>query len=174
MQIDYNEVPDDPREAMDYIHRLIQSEHNRRTREKRNSGDKVGGKGIRGSRIEVNGVTYASVLESKRGVFLLWAEKNGHIKNFQSQPKIQLLPPTVYHKKKFREMRYTPDFLYEFDGNTWYEEVKGHVDDKFKMRYRILIDKYPDILIIIWQHPNDYLFPLKDLINRDLKEKKWR
>ena len=89
-------------------------------------------------KVVVNGETYDSKKEAKRSLELMEKERNGEIKNLQRQVKFVLIPaqrePDIVGPKGGRkpgktiekELAYIADFVYEKDGETVVEDVKGY------------------------------------------------
>lgn len=90
------------------------------------------------TKVVVDGDVYDSKKEARRGVELTLAEKVGKIENLRRQVKYILIPEqrepdTVGPrggKKKGKliekEIAYIADFVYEQDGQTIVEDVKGY------------------------------------------------
>ena len=89
-------------------------------------------------KVVVNGNTYDSKKEAKRGMELEMLERNGEISNLRRQVKYVLIPAqrepdTIGPKggvKKGKvieqEVAYIADFVYEQNGTTVVEDVKGY------------------------------------------------
>lgn len=89
-------------------------------------------------KVVVNGETYDSKKEAKRSLELMEKERNGEIKNLQRQVKFVLIPaqrePDIVGPKGGikpgktieKELAYIADFVYEQDGETVVEDVKGY------------------------------------------------
>ena len=92
------------------------------------------------SKVVVNGEVYDSKKEAKRGVELEMLVKAGEIANLRRQVKYVLIPaqrePDIVGPKGGRkpgktieqELSYIADFVYEKDGETIVEDVKGYRD----------------------------------------------
>lgn len=89
----------------------------------------------------VNGIEFDSRKEARRYTQLLQMQKDGEISNLQLQVKYELIPSQfkevveVTPKKKLakksmklaeRKVEYVADFVYEKDGKTIVEDVKGY------------------------------------------------
>lgn len=89
-------------------------------------------------KIEYNGLKFDSKKECNRYVDLLGQLENGEIQDLKLQVKYVLIPaqrePSTYNsrgreilgKVKERECSYIADFVYEKDGKTVVEDVKGY------------------------------------------------
>ena len=92
------------------------------------------------TKVAVDGDIYDSKKEARRGTELALAEKAGEIQNLRRQVKFVLVPEqrepdTVGPrggKKRGKliekELAYIADFVYEQDGQTIVEDVKGYRD----------------------------------------------
>ena len=75
---------------------------------------------------EVGGEVYDSKKEARRHQELKLLEKAGEIQNLRRQVKYVLIPSQrIDGKVVEREVAYKADFVYEADGETVVEDVKG-------------------------------------------------
>ena len=98
----------------------------------------------------MDGDLYDSKKEARRGIELTLAEKAGEIQNLRRQVKFVLIPeqrePDTVGPRGGRkrgkliekELAYIADFVYEEDGRTIVEDVKGYRDGG---AYRIFVVK---------------------------------
>ena len=99
----------------------------------------------------VDGITYDSKKESRRGMYLEDLQKFGKIRELERQKRFQLIDPFVYHGKKYLGVTWVADFYYFDEELKKYvvEDVKSKITRK-KAEYRIKIKlfmlKYPKIL----------------------------
>lgn len=74
-----------------------------------------------------DGITFDSAKEARRWSELLLLEKAGAIQNLQRQVKYQLIPSQrIGGKVAERAVFYVADFVYDRDGETIVEDVKGY------------------------------------------------
>ena len=102
------------------------------------------------TKVTVDGDIYDSKKEARRGTELALAEKAGAIQNLRRQVKFVLVPeqrePDTVGPRGGRkqgkliekELAYVADFVYEQDGQTIVEDVKGYRDGG---AYRIFVVK---------------------------------
>lgn len=99
----------------------------------------------------VNGVTYDSKKESRRGQYLEEMQRAGKIRELERQKKFPLIESFNYHGKKYLGCSWVSDFYYYDETLKKYvaEDVKSKITRK-KAEYRIKIKlfmlKYPKIL----------------------------
>ena len=76
---------------------------------------------------EVDGIKFDSKKEAKRYQELKLLERLGKISNLQLQPKFELIPSQrIDGKVVERACTYIADFMYEENGETVVEDVKGY------------------------------------------------
>ena len=51
---------------------------------------------------------------------------------------ITLAPKFEYNGKKYRELKYTPDFIIYINDNKYYVEIKGYETPEFKLKWKLL------------------------------------
>ena len=101
---------------------------------------------------EMDGIVFDSIKESRRYFELKLLEKHGEIKNLELQPKY-LLQEGFYTKlypegkKKIRAIYYIADFQYEENGMIVAEDVKGILSPIYKMKKKLFLKKYPNLLL---------------------------
>lgn len=105
-------------------------------------------------RVEYDGKVFDSLKEKKRYCQLQLLEKQGIISNLRLQVSFELIPP-IYEdevvqlktktkiKKKLvqRATTYIADFVYDSDGKTIVEDVKGSSDiltSEFKLKMKLM------------------------------------
>lgn len=96
--------------------------------------------------IKTNG--YDSKKEAKRGFELKLLERDGYISDLQEQVLILLQDKFKYNKKGERAINYIADFVYIKDGIKIIEDVKGFKTDIYKIKRKMLLFKYPEIVFI--------------------------
>ncbi|WP_023987504.1 DUF1064 domain-containing protein [Paenibacillus polymyxa] len=95
----------------------------------------------------IDGIVFDSNMEAKRYGELIILERGGLISELTLQPKFTLLESFTKHEKKRRAITYKADFMYQEDGNTIVEDVKGFAARDFSLRRRLFDDKYPDLIL---------------------------
>lgn len=93
----------------------------------------------------VDGVTFDSSAEARRYIELKAMQAAGQIANLELQPRYVLLDKfTDGTGKKHRAVEYRGDFKYlDGGGHTCVEDVKGHPTEAFKIKWKMVIQKYP-------------------------------
>lgn len=76
-------------------------------------------------RITIDGITYDSQKEAYRAQELKLLERAGVISKLERQPTFILLPAFRHAGKSYRAVQFTPDFIYQENGRTIIEDVKG-------------------------------------------------
>ena len=92
----------------------------------------------------VNGITFDSKKEAKRYMELKAMEKVGSIKNLQLQ-----VPFILIEKSKYgRSIKYVADFVYyNKNGSKVVEDVKGVKTPVYKLKKRLMAEKYGIIVL---------------------------
>ena len=91
----------------------------------------------------VNGITFDSKKEAKRYMELKAMEKVGSIQNLQLQ-----VPFVLIEKSKYgRSIKYVADFVYDISGSKVVEDVKGVKTPVYKLKKRIMAEKYGIIVL---------------------------
>ena len=90
------------------------------------------------------GKTFDSEREGQRYLLLRDLEKKRQIRNLRTQVVFQLCPE--HPEAKLRPLSYIADFVYEQDGKTVVEDVKGYKKgaawELFVAKKKMLYDKY--------------------------------
>lgn len=92
----------------------------------------------------VDGIKFASKLESKRYKVLKEREQAYKIKDLELQP-VFILQDGFRDRagKAIRAIKYVADFRYKTEcGDVVVEDVKGVVTDVFKIKWKLLLYKY--------------------------------
>ena len=95
---------------------------------------------------EVDGIKFDSVKESKRYANLKLLERAGVIENLKLQPRFLLQEGFTYNGHKERKIEYVADFQYERNGQTIVEDVKGMKTEVYKLKRKLFLYKYRDIV----------------------------
>ena len=91
----------------------------------------------------VEGITFDSKKEAKRYMELKAMEKVGSIQNLQLQ-----VPFVLIEKSKYgRSIKYVADFVYNKNGSKIVEDVKGVKTPVYKLKKRIMAEKYGIIVL---------------------------
>ncbi len=88
----------------------------------------------------VDGITFDSKKEARRYLVLKKMEQDGEIKNLRLQVPVELVVDGK--KRKRRAMRYICDFVYEVNGTTVYEDVKGRKTDVYAIKKKLFEYKF--------------------------------
>ena len=97
-----------------------------------------------------NGKIYDSKKEAKRAYELEMLQRAGIISNLEKQKKFELQPSFKVNNKTIRQITYIADFYY-YDNQKQYwvvEDTKGFKTDTYKIKYKLFLYKYPDIVFI--------------------------
>ena len=97
-------------------------------------------------RIEIDGIKFDSKKEAKRYKELRMLEKAGKIKDLTLQPVFLLQEGFYYQGKAIRQITYRADFEYIENGKRVVEDVKGFKTDVYKLKKKLFLKKYPDIV----------------------------
>lgn len=95
-------------------------------------------------RTTVDGITFASKKEALRYTWLKRAEKNGKIKDLQTQVPFTVCPSFVIGEEVFRPIVYKPDFVYfrSSDGAQIIEDVKGFKTKEYLIKKKLFLCQY--------------------------------
>lgn len=96
----------------------------------------------RSKKVVVDGETFDSKREYKRFCELSLLEKAGAIQNLQKQVRIDLLPSQRDPKTGKvieRPVTYIADFVYDQDGQTIVEDVKGFKTNEYILKRKMLL-----------------------------------
>lgn len=90
-------------------------------------------------KVTVNGITYDSIKECNRHQELILCERAGFIAELKHQ-----VPFILFEKSEHgRVVKYIADFTYKMpDGRLVVEDVKGVKTDVYKLKKRIMAEKY--------------------------------
>nr|DAK78069.1 MAG TPA: Endonuclease [Caudoviricetes sp.] len=89
-----------------------------------------------------DGITFASKAEMLRYLELKQLQKLRKITALILQPRFLLVPKT----KNKRAVYYVADFQYIQDGKTIVEDVKGVKTEVYKIKIKMFLWKYPDLI----------------------------
>ena len=93
----------------------------------------------------VDGITFDSKKEASYYQTLKLFKKAGHIKDFELQPKFELLSPKKDHVTG-RGIYYRADFkVFYPNGQEKIVDVKGYKTNVYKLKKKLLLARYPEI-----------------------------
>lgn len=102
-------------------------------------------------KVQVDMYVFDSIQEAKRYKILKFYERKGIITNLQLQPHFLLQEAFKKNGKTYRKIEYIADFMYEEDGKTVIEDVKGIQTDVFKLKHKLFEHEYPQYELRIIQ-----------------------
>lgn len=92
---------------------------------------------------------FDSKKEAKRATELILLEKSGKIKNLKFQVKYLLIDKFVDKMgNKHRKIEYVADFEYIKNNTIIVEDSKGFKTEVYKIKKKLLLSKYKDIIFI--------------------------
>lgn len=101
-------------------------------------------------KVELDGLTFDSVAESKYYLQLKWLETNKQINFFRCQPRYRLQDGFEKEGKKYRPIDYIADFeIHHLDGSIQVVDVKGALTDVFRLKQKMFEKKYPHKLTLV-------------------------
>lgn len=102
-------------------------------------------------KVEVDGHVFDSRDESLYYLLLKSQKEAGFIKDFELQPKYELVPKFEYQGKKRRAITYTPDYnIIHFDNSITAVDVKsiGTATQQGTLRRKLFEYRYPNIELV--------------------------
>ena len=99
------------------------------------------------TKCKINGLTLDSLMEAKYYLHLIDETNAGRVTLFQHHPQAFVLQPAFFYEgKTVRAITYTADFEVRYStGYTAFIDTKGTETDAFKLKWKMLLYKYPDI-----------------------------
>lgn len=92
---------------------------------------------------ELDGITFDSRKEAQRYAELKLLECSGMIHNLRRQVKYELIPAQKKDGKTIeRACHYIADFVYEEDGKTVVEDVKGYRTKEYVLKRKLMLQVY--------------------------------
>lgn len=92
---------------------------------------------------ELDGITFDSRKEAQRYAELKLLERSGAIHNLQRQVRYELIPAQKKDGKTIeRACHYIADFVYEEDGKTVVEDVKGYRTKEYVLKRKLMLQVY--------------------------------
>lgn len=89
-------------------------------------------------KVEYKGMLFDSKKELSQYLILEDMQNKGQIKNLKRQIPFVLVPSFNLGKKRYREMKYIADFVYEENGKQIVEDVKGIRTDVYKLKKKLM------------------------------------
>ena len=97
-------------------------------------------------KVKVDGIKFDSKKEANRYFELKMLERAGKIKELKLQPKFLLQDGFVRDGEKYRAIFYIADFEYIKDGKKVVEDVKGVRTQTYKLKKKMFLKKYPQVV----------------------------
>ncbi len=89
---------------------------------------------------ELDGITFDSKKEANRYAELKLLERSGAIHNLQRQVRYELIPAQKKDGKTVeRACHYIADFVYEDNGKTVVEDVKGYRTKEYVLKRKLML-----------------------------------
>ena len=89
---------------------------------------------------ELDGITFDSKKEANRYAELKLLERSGAIHNLQRQVRYELIPAQKKNGKTVeRACHYIADFVYEENGKTVVEDVKGYRTKEYVLKRKLML-----------------------------------
>ena len=101
----------------------------------------------RNKKVQIDMYVFDSIREGKRYKELALLEKANKIKNLQLQPRFLLQESFRKNGKTHRKIEYIADFMYEENGKTIVEDVKGKKTEVYKLKKKLFEYRYKDLEI---------------------------
>lgn len=102
------------------------------------------GSKFRNVKVTADGRKFDSKAEYAHYLKLRAELEAGDISRLSLQPKFVLLESFKHAGKTERAITYIADFMYERDGRTIVEDVKGKRTDVYKMKRKLFLKRYGD------------------------------
>lgn len=99
----------------------------------------------------VDGITFDSKAEARRYTELKLLEKAGVIGSLKLQPVYPLQDGFIRNGKRYLPIKYKADFEYIQDNQMVVEDVKGVETEPFKIKKKMFLAKYPDIVFRLYK-----------------------
>jgi len=93
----------------------------------------------------VDNITFDSCAEANHYCELKLRVKAGEIYELKLQPRFLLQESYKYKGKTIRKIEYVADFEYIENGQVVVEDKKGMETQVFKIKWKLLLKKYPEI-----------------------------
>lgn len=93
-----------------------------------------------------DGIKFDSKKEALRYRYLKHLEDTGKISDLRLQVPFDLIPTVKHGERTLKRIIYKADFVYIDDGKTIVEDVKGMETEVFKIKMRLFLLRYPDVI----------------------------
>ena len=91
---------------------------------------------------ELNGITFDSIKERDRYIYLKSQEKRGAIHSLTLQVPFELQPKFEHNGKTVRAIKYVADFVYfDRDGKMHIEDTKGFKTREYELKKKMMLYK---------------------------------
>lgn len=97
-------------------------------------------------KVKLDGYTFDSMMEADHYCELKLLERAKVIRDLKVHPAYILQEPFIYQGRKERAIKYEADFSYEEDGRQVVEDVKGMRTDAYKIKRKLFLYKYNDVI----------------------------
>lgn len=91
---------------------------------------------------------YDSKKEANRAYELRILAQTGHIAHLREQVPFVLQEKFKRDDKHFLAITYKADFVYEKDGRTVVEDVKGYKTEVYNIKKKLFLHRYPDLVFL--------------------------
>lgn len=104
-------------------------------------------------KVEIDGITFDSLAESRYYRELKLRERAGDILMFSTQPRYIVQEPYEKDGERVRAIYYVADFeIHHTDGSIEVVDVKGKLTDVFKLKEKMFNKRYPHKLTLVkWE-----------------------
>ena len=103
--------------------------------------------------VVMDGLSFASQWEADRWPELNLLQKAGVLSNLRRQVSIEVAPATTYRGERVRKIYYIADFVYEENGETVVEDAKGFHTKDWRIKWKLLKARYPELVFRVHQKP---------------------
>jgi hypothetical protein len=94
----------------------------------------------------IDGIVFDSKAEMQRYLELRLLQWSGHITGLVCQPEYVLLAPFAATGRRYRGIKYRPDFQYVEGGKIVVEDVKGVRTQVYQLKRQLMAKLYPDVI----------------------------
>lgn len=102
------------------------------------------------TKVEYNGVVYASKKEAEKAMEITMLHKAGEIIDWKPHPAYIVIPRFTKDGKIYRPTRYIADFWVKWkDGREEIIDIKGFPTEAFKIKAKLFNSRYPKLKLII-------------------------
>lgn len=98
--------------------------------------------------IDKKTVVIDSLKEANYYDTLFLQEKAGLIQDLKTQPEFELIPQIKHGDTVLRKIKYVADFSYTKNGKKYVVDVKGLRTDVYKIKKRLFLLKYPNLVLV--------------------------